>query len=49
MYPYEYMNSFKKFFEDNLPDNFDFFSSLKDGCFSKKTIDMVLIFGMGLK
>ena len=49
MYPYEYMNSFKKFFEDNLPDNFDFFSSLKDGCISKKTIDMVLIFGMGLK
>ena len=43
------MNSFKKFFEDNFPDNCDFFSSLKDGCISKTTIDMVLIFGMGLK
>ena len=43
------MNNFKTFFKDNLPDRFDFFSSLKDGCFSKKAIDMALVFGMGLK
>ena len=30
VYPYEYMNSFVKFFEDKLPDSCDFFSSLKN-------------------
>ena len=30
VYPYEYMNSFKKFKEDSLPDIDYFFSSLKD-------------------
>ena len=30
------MNSFKKFFEDKLPDRFKFFSSLKDVCISEK-------------
>ena len=30
MYPYEYMDSFKKFSEDKLPDRCKFFSSLKD-------------------
>ena len=30
VYPYEYMDSFKKFFDDKLPDKCDFFSSLKD-------------------
>ena len=27
VYPYEYMDSFKKFFEDKLPDRCKFFSS----------------------
>ena len=31
VYPYEYMNSFKRFKEDKLPDINYFFSSLKDG------------------
>ena len=30
VYPYEYMNSFEKFFDDKLPDRCKFFSSLKD-------------------
>ena len=30
LYPYEYMNSFKKFSENKLPDRSNFFSSLKD-------------------
>ena len=36
MYPYEYMDSFKKFSEDKLPDRCKFFSSLKDVCISEK-------------
>ena len=36
VYPYEYMDSFKKFFEDKLPDKSTLFSSLKDECFSEK-------------
>ena len=36
MYPYEYINSFKKFSEDKLPDRCEFFSSLKDKCISEK-------------
>ena len=36
VYPYEYMNSFKKFSEDELPDRCKFFSFLKDKCISKK-------------
>ena len=36
VYPYEYMNSFEKFFEDKLPDRCKFFSYLKDECISKK-------------
>ena len=31
VYPYEYLNSFEKFSEDNLPDRCEFYSSLKDG------------------
>ena len=34
MYPYEYMDSFKKFSENRLPDKV--FSSLKDECVSEK-------------
>ena len=30
------MNSFKKFFEDKLPDKCEFFNSLKDECISEK-------------
>ena len=29
VYPYEYMNSFKKFSVDKLPDKYEFFSSFK--------------------
>ena len=36
VYPYEYMDSFEKFFEDKLPDKYDFFSSLRDKCISEK-------------
>ena len=36
MYPYEYMDSFEKFFEDKLPDKCELFSSLKDGFISEK-------------
>ena len=36
VYPYECMDSFKKFSEDKLPDRSKFFSSLKDECISKK-------------
>ena len=36
VYPYEYMNSFKKFSEDKLPDKCKFFSSLKDKCINGK-------------
>ena len=32
VYPYEYMNSFKKVSEDKLPDKCEFFNSLKDEC-----------------
>ena len=30
-YPYEYINSFKKFGDEKLPDKECFYSSLKDG------------------
>ena len=36
VYPYEYMDSFKKFSENKLPDKCKFFSSLKDECISEK-------------
>ena len=36
VYPCEYMDSFKKFSEDKLPDRRRFFSSLKDDCISVK-------------
>ena len=36
MYPYEYMDSFKKFSANKLPDRYKFFSSLKDKCISEK-------------
>ena len=36
MYPYEHMDSLKKFSEDKLPDRYKIFSSLKDKCMSEK-------------
>ena len=36
VYPYVYMDSFKKFFEDKLPDICKFYISLKDEWISKK-------------
>ena len=36
VYPYEYMDSFKRFSEIKLPDKCNFFSSLKDECISEK-------------
>ena len=36
VYPYESMNSFKKFSENKLSDKCKFFSSLKDVCISEK-------------
>ena len=36
VYPYEYMDSFKTFSENKLPDRCKFFSSLKDVCISEK-------------
>ena len=36
VYPYEYMNSFKRFNEDELPDKSKFFSSLKDSEINEK-------------
>ena len=36
VYPYEYMNSFKRFFEDKLPNRCKFFSSLKYECIREK-------------
>ena len=36
VYLYEYMDSFKKFSENKLPDRSKFFSSLKDKCISEK-------------
>ena len=35
VYPYEYMDSFKKFSENKLPDRCKFFNSLKDVCISE--------------
>ena len=36
VYPFEYMNSFKKFSENRVSDRCKFFSSLKDKCISEK-------------
>ena len=50
MYPYEYMDSFKKFFDDKLPDRCEFFSSLKEECIGEKDyfhiIDVWIMFKM---
>ena len=36
VYPYEYMDSIKKFFDEKSPDGCKFFSSLKDKSVSEK-------------
>ena len=49
VYPYEYMNSFKRFNESELPDKIKFFSSLKDRGINKKNMKKQLIFRKYLK
>ena len=49
VYPYEYMDSFEKFYEDKLPDRYELYSSLKDTYISEKNIWHLLMFGMRLK
>ena len=50
VYPYEYMDSFKKFSEDKLLDRSKFFSSSKDECISEKgylkAVDVWNVFGI---
>ena len=43
VYPYEYMDSFKKFSENKLPEKCTFFSSLKDQCISRKDYEKAKI------
>ena len=40
IYPYEYMNSFKRFNEDELPDQSKFFSSLKDSMLKMTGVEL---------
>ena len=43
VYPYEYIDTFKKFFsEDKLPDRYELFSSLKNECISEKDYSHVI-------
>ena len=49
IYPYEYMNSFKKFNENGLPDKSNFFSSLKDCGINKKIMKELIMFEKYLK
>ena len=50
VYPYEYMNSFKRFSENKLTDRSRFFSSLKDVCIREndylKAVDVWNVFKM---
>ena len=41
VYPYEYVDGFKRFFEKKLPDRSKFFSSIKDECVSEKDYSKV--------
>ena len=43
VYPYEYMGSFNKFFDDKLPGRFKFFSSLKDKCISENDYLLAIV------
>ena len=49
IYPYEYLNSFKKYNETELPSKDKFFSSLKMKLLVKKTIKKLNIFGILFK
>ena len=49
IYPHEYMNSFKRFNEDELPDKSKFFSSLKTVKLMKNNMKELLMFGNYLK
>ena len=42
MYPYEYVNSFKRFSADKLPDKSKFFSSLKDSGINEKEYEKAI-------
>ena len=50
VYPYEYIDCFKKFSDDKLPERCELLSSLKDECISKKyylhAIDVWIMFKM---
>ena len=43
VYPYEYMDSFKTFSENKLPEKCTFFSSLKGQCISEKDYERAKI------
>ena len=49
VYLYEYMDSFKRFSEDKLPDMCDFDSSLRDQCISEKDYEKDHLFQLCLK
>ena len=53
VYPYQYMDSFKQFSENRLPDRSKLFSSLKDKCISEKdyfkAVDVWNVFKMNTK
>ena len=49
VYPYEYMDSFKKFSENKLHDRSKFVSSLKDESISESDIDMHLFIEKGMR
>ena len=36
VHPYQYMDGFKQFLDDKLPDRCEYFSSLKEGCINEK-------------
>ena len=44
VYPYKYMDNFKKFSEDKLPDRCEFYSSLKINVLVKNIIYMLFMF-----
>ena len=48
VYPYKYIDSFNKFFDEKLLDRCEFFNSLKDKCISEKdylpAIDVLIMF-----
>ena len=50
VYPYEYIGSFKKLFDEQLPGACELFISLKDECISEKdyihAIDIWIMFKM---